>query len=349
MFRPAEREGGVREDVESLDYDIDSSSIFEQDLQQQSAQYRRCQNAQRWVVCGAIGATTGFVAFLIDVFTAQILQGKYALAAAAMQYIPKRGDEGPFFAVMAAYVALSMLCVAVAAVLVVFVEPIAGGSGIPEVKTYLQGVKVPRLLRTTTLLCKAVGVVFSVSSGLVVGKEGPMIHAGSIVAAGLSQGSSKSCGWRTACLRRFRNDHDKRDFVSAGAAAGVAAAFGAPIGGVLFAMEEAASFWSQQLTWRTFFCALCSTFTLNLLLSCDPRFQPDKRLIAPLGVLSHPGLITFGKFGDQKDPYSLREMPVFLLIGVAGGLMGALFNRSNVRLTLWRAKHMVTESPWPAS
>ena len=29
--------------------------------------------------------------------------------------------------------------------------------------------------------------------------------------------------------------------------------------------------------------------------------------------------------------------------------MGALFNRLNVRLTLWRAKHMVTESPWPAS
>lgn len=218
----------MREDVESLDYDIDSSSIFEQDLQHQSAQFRRCQNAQRWAVCAAIGCTTGFVAFLIDVFTAQILQKKYAIAAAAMQYIPVGNDSRPFFAVMAAYVALSIVCVAVAAVLVVFVEPVAGGSGIPEVKTYLQGVKVPRLLRTTTLLCKAVGVVFSVSSGLVVGKEGPMIHAGSIVAAGLSQGSSKSCGWRTTCLRRFRNDHDKRDFVSAGAAAGVAAAFGAP-------------------------------------------------------------------------------------------------------------------------
>ena len=32
-----------------------------------------------------------------------------------------------------------------------------------------------------------------------------------------------------------------------------------------------------------------------------PRFQPDKRLIAPLGVLSHPGLITFGKFGGEFD------------------------------------------------
>lgn len=81
-----------------------------------------------------------------------------------------------------------------------------------------------------TLICKVVGVIFSVAGGLACGKEGPMIHAGAVVAAGISQGRSTTLNKDFKIFEYFREDHEKRDFVSGGAAAGVSAAFGAPIG-----------------------------------------------------------------------------------------------------------------------
>ena len=65
----------------------------------------------------------------------------------------------------------------------------AAGSGIPEIKSILNGVKQSNALRLKTLIIKAGGVLFSVVGGLPVGKEGPMIHSGAIIGAGVSQGS----------------------------------------------------------------------------------------------------------------------------------------------------------------
>ena len=66
----------------------------------------------------------------------------------------------------------------------------------------------------------------------------------------------------------------RRNFTTAGAAAGVAAAFGAPVGGLLFAMEEVSSFWSMKLGWMIFFCCMLATFTADLFNSSFDAFQP---------------------------------------------------------------------------
>lgn len=109
-------------------------------------------------------------------------------------------------------------------------QPVAAGSGIPIVKCYLNGVKVPRIVRFKTFIVKVVGVITSVIGGLAGGKEGPMIHAGAVIAAGISQGKSTTFQKDFSVFRYFRDDHEKRDFVVGGASAGVAAAFGAPLG-----------------------------------------------------------------------------------------------------------------------
>ena len=80
------------------------------------------------------------------------------------------------------WVSLNVVPVLIGSFLIAYIEPVAGGSGIPQVKCYLNGVKIPRIVRIKTLVCKAVGVTFSVLGGLAVGKEGPMIHSGAVVA-----------------------------------------------------------------------------------------------------------------------------------------------------------------------
>ena len=53
-----------------------------------------------------------------------------------------------------------------------FVQPVAAGSGIPQIKCFLNGVKIPYVVRFKTLVCKVVGVVLSVAGGLAIGKVG---------------------------------------------------------------------------------------------------------------------------------------------------------------------------------
>uniref|UniRef100_A0A2K6THZ2 Chloride channel protein n=1 Tax=Saimiri boliviensis boliviensis TaxID=39432 RepID=A0A2K6THZ2_SAIBB len=172
---------------------------------------------------------------------------------------------------------------------------------------------------------------------LFVGKEGPMIHSGSVVGAGLPQFQSISLRKIQFNFPYFRSDRDKRDFVSAGAAAGVAAAFGAPIGGTLFSLEEGSSFWNQGLTWKVLFCSMSATFTLN--------FFRSGIQFGSWGSFQLPGLLNFGEFkcsdSDKKcHLWTAMDLGFFVVMGVIGGLLGATFNCLNKRLAKYRMRNV---------
>lgn len=68
------------------------------------------------------------------------------------------------------YIFANVVPVSIGAFLVTFIEPVAAGSGIPAIKCYLNGVKVPKVVRLKTLIVKSIGVVTSVIGGLAGGK-----------------------------------------------------------------------------------------------------------------------------------------------------------------------------------
>jgi chloride channel 3/4/5 len=124
----------------------------------------------------------------------------------------------------------------------------AAGSGVAEVKVILSGFVLHGYLGVRTLTIKTLGLILSVASGLSLGKEGPYVHIA-------------TCVGNVAC-RLFskynHNDGKRREVLSASAASGVAVAFGAPIGGVLFSLEEVSYYFPPKTLFRTFFCCIVS-------------------------------------------------------------------------------------------
>ena len=260
------------------------------------------------------GFIIGLVGFGVSGFTSILTTQKFNLSN---HFIDENNWSSAFFT----YVAISMIYSFIAGVMC-WIEPAAAGSGIPEIKAYLNGINLNKVVRIRVLFAKVLGMCFSVSSGLPLGKEGPMIHSGSIVGAAVSQGKTITFGFDTSWTKfqDLRNDRSKRDFVTFG----VAAAFSAPIGGILFTLEEGASFWSTSLTFRAFFCALVTLLTLSLF---GTGFQMGKR--------KETGLFAFGLF-DDFNGYNTYELFIFAGMGVAGGIMGAFFNEINKRATKFR-------------
>ena len=311
---------------ESLDYDPCENHLLQDEERKKGYKFVVRKNFARWFIFLLIGICTALIAGFIDMSIEELTGLKYGFLKT---YVDQCVDNNCLWLPYLIWLALNFAPVLIGAILVAYVEPVAAGSGIPQVKCYLNGIKVPRVVRIKTLAVKTIGVICTVVGGLAGGKEGPMIHAGAVVAAGISQGKSTTFRKDFKIFKYFREDHEKRDFVSGGAASGVSAAFGAPIGGVLFSIEEGTSFFNQSLTWRTFFASMITTFTLNIVLSTY-HGRP--------GDLSYPGLLNLGKF--DTIPYQIYEIPLFMIMGTIGGVLGSAWNHLNYKISCFRLKYM---------
>ena len=169
-------------------------------------------------------------------------------------------------------------------------DSMVGGGGIPDIKGILRG--ETRLRWARVLVGKFVGVVLSIGAGLSLGRGGPSVELGACVGAGVS---------RTA----GRSNSEERFLLTAGAGAGFAAIFNAPLASLVFSFEELAKNFSPQMLMGVLGSAIAAGFVTQEIFGVGPMFAVGSVPAVPLG-----------------GAYLL-----LFLLGVFSGALGRLFNR----------------------
>ncbi|ODV96703.1 hypothetical protein PACTADRAFT_40186 [Pachysolen tannophilus NRRL Y-2460] len=209
------------------------------------------------------------------------------------------------------FVAISILFGLLAAVLVKNFAPTAAGSGISEIKVIVSGFTMDGFLSWWTLLIKSLGLPLAIASGLSVGKEGPSVHYAACVGNCFPE-----------LFDRFKSSYSNtRHFLTAASAAGVAVAFGSPMGGVLFSIEEISSVFALSTMWRSYFCCLVSTGVLRAVNS----FRTGQ-------------LVMFEVRYDQN--WYFFEIPFFIILGIFGGIYGITISKFNIQWVSFRQRFL---------
>jgi chloride channel 7 len=221
------------------------------------------------------------------------------------------------------------------------VMPSAAGSGIPDVMAYLNGVMFPRIFNIRNLVVKTLSCILAVNAGLPVGTEGPMIHMGSLIGAGLPTGRSRSlrCS-ATSLFDVFRNPRDQRDFISAGAACGLTSAFSSPLGGMLFVLEEMATHFSVRLAWLVFVSCLACMWIIQTVNSFMSGWHLVDRSSMAAGNLREAAIAMFyiDTVPENTTPlYALTFVPT-AVVAVVSGLLAVGYTVSSIRFSRWRGR-----------
>src|SRR5574341_1523181 len=187
-------------------------------------------------------------------------------------------------------VLFTMLGAAISVAITRRYAPEASGSGIPHLEAVLH--RFRKLEWKRVLPVKFFGGIIAIGSGLTLGREGPTVQMGGAIGDAISR-------WLKV------SERERLTLVSAGAGAGLAAAFNAPLSGLVFVLEEVRRDFQPIVFGATFIAAAIADIVARIGSGQFPIFAVPSYPVPPLASL-----------------------PIFALLGVAAGFLGVIFNRS---------------------
>ncbi|CAN5691769.1 H(+)/Cl(-) exchange transporter ClcA [soil metagenome] len=167
--------------------------------------------------------------------------------------------------------------------------PETSGSGIPHLKATLHRLRELRWRRV--LPVKMVGGVLAIGSGMAMGREGPTVQMGGAVGDAIAR-------WLNVTAR------ERLVLIAAGAGAGLAAAFNAPLSGLVFILEEVQRDFRPLVFGAVFLAAAVADIVARLAAGQLPVFTIPSYPVPPLA-----------------------NIPLFIVLGVATGVLGVAFNQ----------------------
>ncbi|MFA0083325.1 H(+)/Cl(-) exchange transporter ClcA [Vibrio breoganii] len=170
--------------------------------------------------------------------------------------------------------------------------PETAGSGIPEIEGAMDNIRPVRWWRV--LPVKFFGGMGTLGSGMVLGREGPTVQMGGAV------------GRMVSDIFRVKNDDDRHSLLASGAAAGLAAAFNAPLAAIMFVVEEMRP--QFRYTLISIKAIIIATITATIVF---------RSINGQSAVISMP----------QYQAPELVTLWLFLLLGVLFGIFGVVFNK----------------------
>ncbi len=246
-------------------------------------EYLNIRQQRRWIFPRAalVGAGAGIVALLFRA----VLSGADGLRNALLDWAQSLPLFGWIFPVM-----FTMLGAVISVALTRQYAPEASGSGIPHLEAVLH--RLRKLDWKRVLPVKFFGGIIAIGSGLTLGREGPTVQMGGAVGDAISR-------WLKV------SERERLTLISAGGGAGLAAAFNAPLSGLIFVLEEVRRDFQPIVFGAAFVAAVIADIIARLGSGQFPVFAVPSYPVPPL-----------------------TSLPVFALLGIVTGVFGVLFNRS---------------------